>query len=216
MTVNERPENTHNQRRRYHSPTRQRQAGATRRRIIAAAERLFAAQGYAAVTMEAIAREAGVSLATIYLHFPGRAAMIGALAEEIVAAPELSVEQVVQDPDPIAQARMGARIMRQLNERAWLIVDILRGEQESDPELARLWALWRQRHLDAMRRAVAAIAATGSLRPGLDPDEAADTLYALGGTGVYRALTQERGWSPARYEQWFFELACRELLAHPV
>jgi AcrR family transcriptional regulator len=210
MAVNERPDNP---RRGYHSPKRQRQAGATRRRILVAAERLFAEHGYVAVTMEAIAREAGISLATVYLHFPGRAAVVGALAEEIVADPDLSVEWVLQNPDPVEQLRVGTRTMRQLNERSWVVADILRGQRGSEPEVARLWALWQQRHLDAMRRVIAAIAQGGALRPGLDVDEATDALYALAGTEVYRALVQERGWSPARYARWLFDLACRELLA---
>ena len=216
MTVNEQPDNPNTPKRGYHSPKRQQQAGATRRRILAAAERLFAAQGYAAVTMEEIAREAKVSLATIYLHFSGRAAVVGALAEEIAAAPELSVEQVEQvdqGADPVEQAQIGAHIMRQVNKRAWLVVDILRGHRGSDPELERLWTLWRQGHLDAMRRAAEAIASRGGLRPGLSVEAAADALYALMGTEVYRALVLERGWEPDRYERWLFEAACRELLA---
>lgn len=212
MTVNNRPENSA---RRYHSPKRRQQADATRRRILAAAERLFVLRGYTAVTMEDIARQAKVSLATVYLHFPGRAAVIGALAEEIAAAPELSVELVIQDADPIEQVRIGARILRQLNERSWLIADILRSHRGTDPELERLWVLWQERHLDAMRRAVAAIAGSGALRPGLSVDEAADVLYAIAGSEVYRALTQERGWTQAQYERWLFETACRELLAFP-
>jgi AcrR family transcriptional regulator len=212
MSVNKRSDHHP---RRYDSPKRRQQADATRRRILVAAERLFAEQGYAAVTMEAIAHRAGVSLATIYLHFPGRAAIVGALAEEIAAAPELSVEQVTQGSDPVEQMRMGARIMRQLNERSWLITDILRSQRGSDPEVARLWALWQQRHLEAMRQTIVAIAEKGALRPGLNADEAADALYALAGTEVYRALVQERGWSPEQYERWLFEAGCRELLAHP-
>ncbi|HEU5440945.1 MAG TPA: TetR/AcrR family transcriptional regulator [Ktedonobacterales bacterium] len=212
MTVNTRPENSA---RHYHSPKRRQQAGATRRRILAAAERLFASRGYAVVTMDDIAREGKVSLATVYLHFPGRSAVIGALAEEITAAPELSVEQVFRESDPIEQVQIGARILRQLNERAWLIADILRSHRGTDPELERLWALWQQRHLHANRQAVAAIAGRGALRPGLSVDEAADVLYAIAGTEVYRALTQERGWTPARYQHWLFETACRELLASP-
>ena len=204
-----------NQTRRYDSPRRRQQASATRRRILAAAERLFAEQGYAAVTMEAIARVAGVSLATIYLHFPGRAAVVGALAEEILAAPELSVEQVAQGADPVGQIRVGARILRQLNERSWLITDILRSQRGGDPEVERLWALWQQRHLDAMHRAMAAIAREGGLRPELSVETAADVFYALAGTEVYRALVQERGWAPERYERWLFETGCRELLLHP-
>ncbi|HEX9038097.1 MAG TPA: helix-turn-helix domain-containing protein, partial [Ktedonobacterales bacterium] len=199
----------------YHSPKRQRQAGATRRRILAAAVRLFAAQGYMTVTMEMIAREAKVALATVYLHFAGRAAMVGALAEEIAAAPELSVEQVEQvdeDAEPAEQVRIGARIMRLVNERTWLIAEILHSQQRNDPELARLWTLHCQRHLDAMRRAVSGIASRGGLRPELTVEAAADALYALAGTEVYRALALERDWSAEDYELWLFETACRVLL----
>ncbi len=209
MTVNRQSDNP---RRGYHSPKRQQQASGTRRRILATAEQLFATRGYAAVTMDTIAREAGVSLATVYLHFPGRAAVIGGLAEEIAAAPDLSVELVIQNADPVEQLRIGARIMRQLNERSWLVADILRGQRGNDVEVAQLWALWQQRHLDAMRRAVAAIAAQDALRPGLSVEAAADMLYAIAGTEVYRALVQERGWSPEQYERWLFDLATRELL----
>ncbi len=212
MDVKERSEKST---RRYHSPKRQQQADATRRRILASAKRLFAEQGYATATMEAIARAAGISLATLYLHFPGRVAVVGALAEEIVAAPELSVEQVEQEVDAVEQLRIAARTMRQLNERSWVVTDILRSQQGSDPEMARLWTLWQQRHLVAMRRGVAALAARGGLRPGLSIEAAADVLYALAGTEVYRSLVQERGWSPDQYERWLFETGGRELLRNP-
>ena len=162
--------------------------------------------------MEAVAREAGVSLATVYLHFSGKAAVIGALAEEIVAEPDLSVEQTLQETDPVTQLRIAARTMRQLNERSWLVTDILRSQRGSDPELARLWALWQQRHLDAMRRGMAAIARGAGLRPGLSVEVAADVFYAIAGTEVYRALVQERGWPPEQYEEWLFQTGCRELL----
>jgi AcrR family transcriptional regulator len=216
MSVNEQPENQNTPTRDYHSPKRQQQAGATRRRILAAAERLFAAQGYAAVTMEAIAREAKISLATVYIHFAGRVAVVSALAEEVAATPELSVEQVEQvdeDAEPVEQVRVGAHIVRLVNERSWLLADILRSQRGSDPELERLWTRWLQGHLDAMRRAVEALAIRGGLRPELSVEAATDMLYALTGTDVYRALVLERGWTPERYERWLFEAACRELLA---
>jgi len=217
MSVNEQPDKPKTATRDYHSPKRQQQASATRRRILAAAERLFAAQGYTAVTMDSIAREASISLATLYLHFAGRVAVVGALAEEIVAAPELSVEQVEQvdtNADSVEQVRVGAHIMRRVNERTWLVADLLRSQRGSDPELERLWTRWRQGHLDALRRAAEAIALRGGLRPGLSVEAAADILYALAGTDVYRALTQERGWTPEQYESWLFEASCREILSH--
>jgi AcrR family transcriptional regulator len=209
MEVNEQSDSTA---RRYHSPKRQRQAEATRRRILTSAARLFAERGYTATTMEAIARAAGISVAALYLHFPGRAAVVGALAHEIEAAPELDVEQVVREINPHEQLRVAAHNMRQLNERAWLIADILRGQAGNDPDIAQLWAAWQQGHLEAMRRGVAAIAERGGLRPGLSVAMAADVFYALAGTEVYRALVQERAWSPDAYERWLFETGCRELL----
>jgi AcrR family transcriptional regulator len=201
--------------RRYHSPKRQRQADATRRRILAYSARLFAERGYAATTMEAIARAAGISVAALYLHFPGRAAVVGALAQEIASAPELDVEQVVREADPIEQLRVAARNLRQVNERAWLIADILRGQAGNDPDIAQLWAAWQQGKLEATRRGVAAIAERGGLRPGQSVEMATDVFYALGGTEVYRALVIERGWSPKAYERWLFETGCRELLPQP-
>ena len=49
----------------YRSALRTRQAEETRARIVAAAARLFAAQGYQATTISAIAKEAGVSAETV-------------------------------------------------------------------------------------------------------------------------------------------------------
>lgn len=40
--------------------------------------------------------------------------------------------------------------------------------------------------------------ALGALREGLDPRDATDALYALGGTDLYRSLVRERGWTPDR------------------
>ncbi len=43
------------------------------REILKAARKHFITEGYASAAMEAIAREAGVSTATLYLYFPGKA-----------------------------------------------------------------------------------------------------------------------------------------------
>jgi AcrR family transcriptional regulator len=202
----------HAAQRAYSSPQRDEQANATRRRILEAAQELFAEDGFAAVSLARVAERAGVSQATVYLYFQGKSAIVGAMADELVATPDISVELVEREADPVRQLRLGAGIMRRLNERAWLLADILRGAHGTDERLAQVWAVWQQRHADAMRRGVAALRARGGLRPGLTVDAAVDILYTLTGTDVYRGLVRERGWSPARYQRWLFELACRELL----
>ena len=201
-----------NARRRYLSPQRAAQVNATRQRLLAAAETLLAERGYAAVTMGAIADRAGVSPATVYLYFPGKAAVVAALADEIVANPDLSVELVERESDAVRQLRVGAAIIRRLNERSWLVADVLRSAHGGDEALAETWTLWQRRHLEAVQRGIAALQALGALRAGLAYDAAVDAFYALAGTDVYRALVRERGWSPDRYERWLFRLACTELL----
>src|SRR5713226_10479144 len=51
--------------------------------ILAAAERAFLASGFGAVTMDAIAREAGVSKATVYAHFTGKEELFGAIVARL-------------------------------------------------------------------------------------------------------------------------------------
>ncbi|GIW12896.1 MAG: hypothetical protein KatS3mg062_0335 [Tepidiforma sp.] len=198
--------------RRYHSPQREAQAAATRRAILEAAERLFEQRGFAAVSMAAIAREAGVSLASVYVYFAGKAAIVSAMAEAIVASEDLSVEQVERAQDGRQALEIGASIMRRLNERSWVVADILRTAHATDPEIAKTWALWQARHLNAMKRAVGALARLDALRRDLSIAEAADILYAAAGTEVFRLLVRDRGWPPERYQSWLFSFACRELL----
>src|ERR1051325_11355025 len=51
--------------------------------VLAAAERAFLAAGFGAVTMHAIAREAGVSKATVYAHYGGKEALFGAVVARL-------------------------------------------------------------------------------------------------------------------------------------
>ena len=53
-----------------------------RRQIVAAAESLFLAHGYGAVSMDAIAKRAGVSKATLYAHFASKDALFAGIMAE--------------------------------------------------------------------------------------------------------------------------------------
>ncbi|MFL1381963.1 TetR/AcrR family transcriptional regulator [Nocardiopsis protaetiae] len=64
---------------------------ATRERIRAAAMRLFAHQGYAAVNMRRIAAEAGMSTGLVYRHFATKEELYGDLVGEAAAGLALTV-----------------------------------------------------------------------------------------------------------------------------
>jgi AcrR family transcriptional regulator len=64
---------------------RQEHRDATRRRIIAASRRVFVKKGYARATIEEITAAAGVSRATLYLHFDSKFALLAAATEKMRA-----------------------------------------------------------------------------------------------------------------------------------
>src|SRR3984893_9260274 len=64
---------------------RQEHRDATRRRIIAGARRVFVKKGYARATIEEITAAAGVSRATLYLHFDSKYALLAAATEKMRA-----------------------------------------------------------------------------------------------------------------------------------
>jgi len=63
---------------------REQQRAFTRRRLLEVAQQLFAAQGYPATTVDDIARAAGASRATFYLHFKSKAELMGAAIDASV------------------------------------------------------------------------------------------------------------------------------------
>lgn len=69
------------------------QKRATRARLLESARGLFAARGYAAVTVDDIAAEVGCSRATFYLHFPGKVDILLAVAEDGMAPSALAFYQ---------------------------------------------------------------------------------------------------------------------------
>jgi len=58
-------------------------AGSKVESILAAATRTFLAGGFGAVSMDTIAREAGVSKATVYAHFAGKEELFGAMVGRV-------------------------------------------------------------------------------------------------------------------------------------
>lgn len=72
-------------RRRYDASRRRAQAQRTRASVLATAQRLFLAGGYGATTLGAIAREAGVSVETIYKAFGNKPGLVRAIHELALA-----------------------------------------------------------------------------------------------------------------------------------
>jgi AcrR family transcriptional regulator len=74
-------------------------AARNRKRIIGAAQALFAERGIN-VTMEDVARRAGVGIATVYRRYPARPDLVAAAFEEKMWLLADRARQALDDPDP--------------------------------------------------------------------------------------------------------------------
>lgn len=84
----------------YNSETRRRKQAELRERIAAAAAELHARQGAVATSNADIARQSGVSLPTVYSHFPSQEALLGACTAHVASrAPQAPVERILGAPD---------------------------------------------------------------------------------------------------------------------
>jgi AcrR family transcriptional regulator len=206
--------------RRYESPRRREQAAATRGDILAAAQRLFERQGYAATTMAAIAAEAGVALKTVYVAFETKSGVLRALWHLLLRGDQDDRPvgerrwflDVVEERDPVRQLRLTASNSRMVKERAGRLIGVIRDAAPSDPDLHALWSRIQADFYDNQRAIVESLDAKGALAPGLGVARAADLLWTLNHPDLWLLLVGERGWTAAEWERWFGDTACAQLL----
>ena len=82
----------------YDSELRAEQTDATRRKILDALVRTMG-RGVAALSIPAVAREAGVSVPTVYRHFKSKAALVAALAPHLVGRTGLMDPALMESAD---------------------------------------------------------------------------------------------------------------------
>ncbi|MGX2998816.1 TetR/AcrR family transcriptional regulator [Streptomyces sp. JNUCC 64] len=202
-------------RRPYASLRRAAQAEETRADIARAARRLFLDRGWAGTTVRDVAREAGVSVPTVYAVYGNKAGLARALADaaDLAAEPALLLARLeAPDATPADQLAAMAAFDRRLFERSGDVIALVREAGRAEPGLATVYADGRRR-ADGTRDGVFSSWRPGVLRPGVDARAAADVYAALCSLDVYRVLTGERGWSPDRVERWWAGALTRELLA---
>lgn len=196
----------------YHSPRRQEQAAASRRRILEAAADTFDALGYTGARMTDVAERAGMSVESVYavgskafllleafkLRYAGEAEW-GSIVESARAQDILALT----DADEALDAWMG--FLHDANERAARLWNAVRSAAPGEPSVARLLdELWEHRR-DSFQDTVRWMVRAGIV-PRDTPDEAVPRLAAevstLTSFEVYEQLVERWGWSATEYEAW--------------
>jgi AcrR family transcriptional regulator len=201
-------DSTSDARRAYRSELRERQAGDTRRRIVAAAASLFASSGYQATTLAAIGRAAGVSTETV------KAA--ASKAELLLAAFEITFSGS-EGADGLADSELGtgvldapddtfaAAVLERIttaNARGHALWTVLLGAALSDDVVdAALHDILARRAAD-YRLLVTELQRRGLAGAGVSVDRAAEELSFLLSPEGYQQLVAQSGWSDDAYRAW--------------
>ena len=198
----------------YKSLVRQRQAGDTRLRIVEATRQLLQSEGYAGMTIEAIAQRAEVSAQSVYSIFKSKTGILTDLLDlsTFGADYEDGVRRALSESQPEARLRLAAPIARQIHDAQSAAFDLLRGAGVVAPELAKLEQQRERLRYERQERMIISLRDAGRLRRGLNYATARDIFWMLTGRDVYRMLVRERGWSSQKYQDWLADTLVRSLL----
>lgn len=195
-------------------------AAATRRRICASAQRLFAEVGYAGATMEAVAADAGVAVQTVYFVFHTKAELLQACFDFAVLGPERLPPTEQQFFADILAAGSGraalAAFVRgntEILRRAAAIKEVAESASH-EPDAGAVVAHSERLRRAGMAQIVGLLADRFGLRAGLSTDDAVDLLLMLTSSATYLTL-QRYGWSEDKYADWLTDTLARQLLAGP-
>ncbi len=111
-----------------------------RQLVLDAATSLFMAHGYGAVSMDAVARAAGVSKATLYAHFSSKDRLFATIVEEACQQRIALGDLLPADASDVRVALLafGGRLLRFfLEDRALAIHRVVIAESRRFPELGR-------------------------------------------------------------------------------
>lgn len=198
----------------YQSLVRQRQADDTRLRIVEATRHLLQSQGYAGMTIEAIAQRAEVSPQSVYAIFKSKTGILTALLDQDTfgAGYEQAVQQVLDSSDSETRLRLAARVARRIHDAQSAILDLMRGAGVVAPELAKLEQQRERLRYKREEVMIVLLRNAGRLRTDLDYTAARDVFWMLTGRDVYRMLVRERRWPPQKYQSWLADTLVQALL----
>jgi AcrR family transcriptional regulator len=168
-------------RRSYRLGRRGEAAEETRRRIVEATFALHNEQGVVATSMKQIAERAGVSIGTVYHHFP--------TYEDAIRACGSHAEQIGRAPDPAALLAIPDRAarVRRLTAEVFGFYERLpgyarvRADQDQVP-LVRAFVRAEEENRAAMVRA--------AVGPDLPPEDRVQVIAAILDVAVYQALVR--------------------------
>ena len=205
----------------YISPVRHEQAALTRRRILEAADELFAADGYARTTVKLIAERAHVASDTLYAVFGSKSRVLTALIDlrltdstEITSELELPEAIAIRDEtDQREQIALYVRFAIHGLERVGRVYAIMRSAAAVDIEMSSILVEMQSYRAQNAKTIAGWIAKNGRLR--VKKERAGEIMWALTSHELAGMLREEQGWLTEEYSAWLEDTLANALLALP-
>jgi AcrR family transcriptional regulator len=170
-------------------PRLRRDAERNRRRILAAAADAFA-EGGLAVTMDEIARRAGVGVGTVYRRFPDKELLIEALFEQRVDELVALAEAAREEPDPFAGIVRFFESFLSVQAADRGLKEVLLGTRRGASRIVRA----RDRIAPVVDELVARAVAAGDLRPDVAASDLGLVQFMLGALIDYTCDVDAEAW----------------------
>jgi AcrR family transcriptional regulator len=205
----------------YDSSRRQAQASETRAAIVRAARDLFLSQGYGRTTIADVARDAGVSVETIYGAFGNKATLlhkawditVGGDDEEIVFHERPEVMAIRSEPDLAKRLRLHAALSTATAQRIAPFQLMVQAAAGAEPAAAAMLEEMGRQRLAGITVMAGEAAKTGQLS--VSEEECRDVIWSMTDWTLWHRLVNERGWTNERFATWLGELWVERLVQPP-
>lgn len=204
----------------YDSPLRRARARETERRVLAAAEALFAERGYVGTSLAVVAERAEVNPRTVYKVFRSKVALLSRLVDVAIVGDQ-EVIPVADRPWAAAafnaatgrgRVRAYATSVRHVMESAGPAFRIAAQAAAADPEAAALWTMGQRLRLADSTAFVASLHEARLLRPHLRRQDAVATVWLTSSPETFVQLSDGLSLTIDRYERWLNQTLAAALL----
>jgi AcrR family transcriptional regulator len=149
--------------------------------ILETAERLLADRGLAEISVDDLAKGAGISRPTFYFYFPSKDAVLLTLLDRVIAEANTALEALVESPptDRNEFWRAGIGVFYSTFRAHRALVAPATAGKYTIPEVRDLWAAFMQRSIDHTTGVIEALRARGEIPDNLPPHELSTALNQL-------------------------------------
>lgn len=202
----------------YRSTRRSAQAADTRGAVLSAAHETLVREGWQRATLAAIARQAGVSVETVYAGFGNKRTLLEAVVAAAVRGPQPQTplmdqagpRAVLQAPDQRRQIELFAEGISVVLQRVAPLMAVVRAAAETEPELVELYSGMHRGRTRNLAMVVDALLRHGPLR--IDREAAIAGLARFASPELFLLVTRVEGLSPADYAVWLADALAALLL----